>query len=238
MPHEVLAVFLRDIDDVAAVLGDACPAGEVLGVGEQAAPLRLEQVDHIEVFAVRFQVSAVRGQEVDMGVPAEPPPRVHVYPALDAQFQPLLARLDSHLRPQRFVLEAACHINDDIPARQPALTATVNISVCDLPHPHIAAHVNMPCVEVRVNLVVMAVRLVGYPFRRPEVDAARHRSAGVVVHNRYLHPVAPPVEQLDARPRSLSLALLFNLPPGQVRDSLAVLLDGHGCRWNRRYLSV
>ena len=163
-----------------------------------------------------------------MRVSAVPPPRVHVYPALDAEFKALLSRLDPHLRPQRLVLEAPRDIHYHIATRQPALAPAVNVGVGDMSHADIAADVYMPCVEIGIDLVVMSVRLVRDALRRSEVDAARHGHAGVVVHDRNLHPVAPAIHQLDARPWSLGFALLLDLFPRHMRYRLAALLDGHG----------
>ena len=160
-----------------------------------------------------------------MGVSAEPASCVHVYPALDAKIQPLLPRLDSHFRPQRLVLESARHIHDHIAPWQPAFAPTVNVGVGDLTHAHIATHVYVPSVEVGIDLIVMSVRLIRNPFRRSEVDPARHRPAGVVVYNRHLHPVAPAVHQLDACPWSLSQSILLDLSPRKEGDGLTILLD-------------
>ena len=47
-------------------------ADEVLGVGEEAAPLGGEDVDDVEAFACGFEVGAVAGEEVDVGVAGVP----------------------------------------------------------------------------------------------------------------------------------------------------------------------
>ena len=70
--EEVLPVFLGDVDDGAAVIGHAGAADEVLGVGEEAAPLGSEDVDDVEAFAGGFEVGAVAGEEVDVGVAGVP----------------------------------------------------------------------------------------------------------------------------------------------------------------------
>ena len=45
MAERVLPVFLADIRYVAAAIDDTGPPGKILGIGEQRAPLRLQQVD-------------------------------------------------------------------------------------------------------------------------------------------------------------------------------------------------
>ena len=70
--EEVLPVFLGDVDDGAAVVGNAGTADEVLGVGEEAAPLGGEDVDDVEAFAGGFEVGAVTRKEVDVGVAGVP----------------------------------------------------------------------------------------------------------------------------------------------------------------------
>ena len=68
----MLPVFLGDVDDGAAVIGHAGAADEVFGVGEEAAPLRSEDVDDVEAFAGGFEVGAVAREEVDVGVAGVP----------------------------------------------------------------------------------------------------------------------------------------------------------------------
>ena len=72
MAEEVLPVFLRDVDDGAAVVRHAGAADEVLGVGEEAAPLGGEDVDNVEALPGGFEVGAITGKKVDMGVAGVP----------------------------------------------------------------------------------------------------------------------------------------------------------------------
>ena len=51
VPEHVLPVFLADIRHVAAAVDDTGPAGEILGIGEQRAPLRLQQIDDPQILA-------------------------------------------------------------------------------------------------------------------------------------------------------------------------------------------
>ena len=115
--HEVLAVLLGDVDDAVAGPRDAWLAGEVLGVREEAAPLGLEQVDDVQVLALRLRVGALGPQEVDVRVAAVPALPVHVGPALEAQSELALARLDVDPGAQRFVLEAPRHVDEDLASR-------------------------------------------------------------------------------------------------------------------------
>ena len=62
MAEQVLAVLLRGVDDRLAVGRDVGRAGELLGVGEQVAPLRLQQVDDVQVLALRLGVAALRSR--------------------------------------------------------------------------------------------------------------------------------------------------------------------------------
>ena len=61
---------------------------------------------------------------------------------------------------ERLVLEAARHVDEHVAARQPALAGAVDVGVGDLPEPDVAADVEVPGAEVRVDVVVVAVRLV------------------------------------------------------------------------------
>ena len=238
MAQEVLPVLLADVDDVVALLVDARPAGEFLGVGEQAPPLRLQQVDHVQVLALRLGVAALGGQEVDVGVAGVPALRVHVRPALEPQRQLALAGLDAHTGAQRLVLEAAGHVHDHVAARQPALAAAVDVGVGDLTHPHVATHVHVPTAVVGVDLVVVAVRLEGNAGRRAEVDPARHRLAGVRVEHGHVHPVAAAVQQLDPHAAVLGAAALLHLAPADLADGAPALGDVDGGRRRRGDLRV
>ena len=72
MPEHVLPVFLADIRHVAATVDDTGPAGEILGISEQRAPLRLQQIDDTQILAPLFDLSARGRQEVHVRV-ARPP---------------------------------------------------------------------------------------------------------------------------------------------------------------------
>gem|GEM_PF-4111294 len=135
----------------------------------------------------------------------EPALRVHVRPALEPQCQFALPRLDADLCPERFILEAARHIHQHLTARQPALTAPVNVCVRDLPQAQVAADVDVPGAEVRVKVIVMAVGLIGNAFRRAEVDTAGDGSSGFVIKYGNVNPVPAAIHdfQLQAQAKQL-----------------------------------
>ena len=49
MSQDMLPVFLCDVDDIVSILQNAGFARELLLVGKEATPLRLEQVHDIEI---------------------------------------------------------------------------------------------------------------------------------------------------------------------------------------------
>jgi hypothetical protein len=69
LAEERLAGLLAHPGDVTSVGGGNRTAGELLGGGEQAAPLALQQVHHVQVLALLLGQRSLRGQEMDMGVP-------------------------------------------------------------------------------------------------------------------------------------------------------------------------
>ena len=60
MPHKVLSILLRGVDDIVAFTCHARMPGEVFDIREEAAPLRLEQIDDVQVFRLRFEMTALR----------------------------------------------------------------------------------------------------------------------------------------------------------------------------------
>ena len=160
--QEVLPVLLGDVDDGAAVVGHARTADEVFGVGEERAPLRLQHVDHVQVFARGLDVRAVAGEEVHVGVAAVPALGVHVGPAVEAQLQLALAGLDLDFGSQRLVLESAGHVHQHPSRGKPALAATVDVGVGGLVQPQVAANVHVPGVVLGVQVGMVPVGLVGH----------------------------------------------------------------------------
>ena len=144
MSHEVLPVLLSHVDDAVAALRDAGGAGEVLRIRKQAPPLRLQQVYHVEVLALRLQVRPRRREEMHVGVAAVPALGVHVRPSLEAELQFPLTRLDGDLRSEGFVLETARHVDDDLSSRQPPLAGAVDVGEGRLSESEIATHVVVP----------------------------------------------------------------------------------------------
>ena len=238
VPHEVLPVLLPDVDDVVALTRDAGGPREVLRIREQAAPLRLEQVHDVQVLALGLAVRALGRQEVDVRVAAVPALRVQVAPALDAQRQLALSRLDADRLPQRLVLVTAGDVDDNLPARQPPLAGPVDAGVGNLAQAHVAADVHVPCAHVGVDLVVKAVGLVRHSLRRAEVDPARYGPAGVVVQDGDVDPVLSGVDQFKPHAGGLDTPRLGNLAPPRAAYLLAALLDGDRGRRHGGHLHV
>ena len=228
MAQLVLAVLLRGVDDGPPVARDAGAPRELLAIREQAAPLRQQQVHHVQVFALGLRMAALRGEEMDVGVAAEPALGIHVAPALEPQHQLLLARRDRHGRSQRLVLKAARHVDEHLAARQPALARPVDIGVANPTEPDIATHVDVPGLHVAVHVGVMAVRLIGNAVGGAKVDAAGDRMPGLVVDHRGPHPVLAGVDQLQPHPRRCDNLLLLDLAPARPPKLLASL--GHSDR--------
>src|SRR5712692_5260426 len=95
-------------------------------------------------------------------VAAEPAPVIHIRPAPQPELQPPLARFDGDALAERLVFEPAGDVDEDLAAWQPALATTVDVGIGDLPETQITAHVDMPRVVVGVDMVVVAMRLVGH----------------------------------------------------------------------------
>ena len=134
---------------------------------------------------------------MDVRVPREPPLVVHVGPPADPELELALAGCDVNDLSDRFVLVPAGDVDDDAAAREPSLAGAVDVRVGGATEAEIAPDVDMPGPEVRVHVVVVAVRLIGHPLGRPEVDATRHGPARVVVEHGHMHPVPPLLEDLD-----------------------------------------
>ena len=223
--HEVLAVLLGGVDDVVALAGDAGFAGEVLDVGEEAAPLGLQEVDDVEVLGLGFEVAALRGEEVYVGVAGVPAALVHVYPAPEAQFEVALAGGDVYLGAEGVVFVAARDIDDDLAPGEPALRRAVDIGVADLAEPEVAADVNVPSVEVGVDLIMVSVGLVGHAFGRAEVDAGWDGPPGLVVHDANANPVLARLDELDADVLGIDCAAGLDVLPTSRRRSSRLPCD-------------
>ena len=238
VPHEVLSVFLRRVDDVVAFTSHTGMTGEVLDIREQAAPLGLEQVDNVQVLRLRFKMAALRGEEVNVRVAGVPSTLVHVDPAFQAQLKLLLSRSDLDLGTERLVFVATRGINDHLASWQPALCRPIDVGITNLTKPRVAADVDVPSVEVGVDLVVVAVWLVRHTVRRPEVDATRHDFPGLVVNYLDLHPVLTRFGKCNAHFFGLDRTLALNLSPCDAIDILAALRNIDRRRWYSRQLDV
>ena len=233
MAEHVLAVFLADVRDVAAAVDDAGPAGKLLGVGEQHAPLCLQHVDDTQVFAPLLELSARGGQEVHVRVARPPSFRGQVGDTPDPQRQVPLARLDPHGLPERFVLKPPRDVHDDVASRQPSLAGAVDIRVAALAEADVAANVVMPAAEILRDVIVVAVRLVGNPLGRTEMDPARHRPPCLVVDDADMHPVAAAFRQLERDPACVCPPVTCHVAPAHPAELVIVPPDRDGGRRQR-----
>ena len=112
--HHVLPVLLADIYDRVSAPRDVGLAGELLRAGEEAAPLALEQVHHVQVLGLRLVQRALGREEVDVGVAAVPAAPVHVGPAFQAQGELALAGLDGEAAADGLVLEPPGDVDYDL----------------------------------------------------------------------------------------------------------------------------
>src|SRR6476660_7388659 len=98
---------------------------------------------------------------MNMRVTAEISLLIHVDEPLQAEGQISLPRLESDPRTQRLVLVATGDIDHHFSAREPPLASTVNVGIGDLSETDVPADVDVPRVEIRADVVVMSVRLIG-----------------------------------------------------------------------------
>ena len=177
----MLTVLLADVGEVAAAVDDGW-AAEVLGVGEQRAPLRLQQVDHAQILAELLELRAGCGQEVHMRVARIPACGCEIYVPSQAQGKVPLAGLDPDRLAQRFVLETPRDVDQHVTARKPALAGAVDVRVRRLAEAYVAADVLVPAAEVLVDVLVVAVRLVRHA--RGERKCTRHGTGLPVASSR------------------------------------------------------
>ena len=235
MAEHVLAVLLADVGEVVAAVDHAARlapvrgAGEVLGVGEQRAPLRLQQVDDAEVLAALLELRAGGGQEVDVGVAGPPAAARPCRSCAGAAGSARAGRARSGRS------RAAVRTRTRGPRRRPPRRAAASPGRCRrcrrtwLAEPHVAADVVVPAAEVLVDVVVVAVRLVRHAFGGAEVHAARHRLAGRVVEDGDVHPVAAGIDQLDPDPVGGCLTVALDVAPARpsrVRRLAVLTVDG------------
>ena len=88
------------------------------------------------------------------------------------------------------VFEPAGGVDLDFADGEPALAAAIDVGVGGLVHAQVAADVGVPCVVAGIEVIVVAVGLVGDALGRAEVDAARQGLAGGVVDDAGVDPVA------------------------------------------------
>ena len=230
----VLAVLLADIGkEVSAVDGTVHAgraSGELLRAREQPAELGLEHVHHPDVLAELLELGAAGGEEVDVGVAGPPAAGGHVGGAVEAEGEFALAGFDPHGFAQRCVFEAAGHVDDHVSAGEPALAGAVDVGVGLLAEADVAADVVVPAAEVLVDVVVVAVWLVGDAFGGAEVHPAGDLLAGGVVEHGDVYPVAAGVDEFEAYLVGCGVAVVFEVGPGDLAEFGVALAYGHGGR--------
>src|SRR5207247_10719933 len=105
-----------------------------------------------------------------------------------------LARPNRHPRPYRLAVEAASHIDHHHATRQPALARAIDVGVADATESDVAADVDMAGVHIRIDPLLVAMRLVGNAVRGSEVHPTGHGLPGLVVDYRRADPVPASVQ--------------------------------------------
>src|SRR2546421_1671416 len=135
------------------------------------APLGKQEIHDIEILTPCLGVAPLCREKVYVRVAAEPAPGVHVAPALQPQRQFLLTRRDRHPRAQWLVLEASGHVDQHLATRQPALACAIDVGIADAAQPEGSANVDMPGAHIRVDPLMVTMRLIGNAVRGAEVYA-------------------------------------------------------------------
>ena len=173
-----------------------------------------------------------------MGVAGVPPALIHVDPTLETQLKLLLPGCDLDLGTERLVFVTAGRINDHLAPRKPALCRAIDVGVTDLTKPGVATDIDVPRIEIGVDLVVMAMRLIRHTVGRSEVDAARDDLPGLVVDHAHLHPVLARFRQRNVNLFGVDRPFVLNLSPLDAVDRLTFARNFNRCRWHARQLNV
>ncbi len=192
---------------------------EFFGVRKKTAPLGEQEVDHVQVFPAGLELGALGGQEMHVGIPAEIPFRVLIGPSPEPQGEVALSWFDGDTLSNRLILESTCHVHVYFPPWQPALALTVDVCVGHLTQSHVAAHVHVPRLQVRIDVGMMSVRRVWYAPGGTEMNAARDWQAGLVIQYRSVDPVRP-VSMTSNRTPGVSTASFASSAP-QLADPMA-----------------
>jgi hypothetical protein len=121
----VLAVLLPDVGEVSAATENGsgtagiAATAEVLGVGEEGAPLGLQEVDDPQVLPELFELGACGGKEVHVGVAGPPSLGRQVGHPPDPEGELALPGVDPHGLAEWFVLEPAGDLDVDVAAGKP-----------------------------------------------------------------------------------------------------------------------
>ena len=138
--------------------------------------------------------------------------------------------LDVNALANRLVLEPPCHVHVHLAPGQPPLALAVDVGVGHLAQGHVAAHVHVPSIQVRVYVGMVAVGRVGHALCRPEMYPARYGLARLVVQHRGVHPVPARVDDLEPDRGRLDDLFGFQLAPVGRTDRLPILFYGYGGR--------
>ena len=162
------------------------------------------------------QVGAVAGEEMDVGVAGVPAAGVGIGPTAEADLEFALAGLDLEFGAKGLVFEAAGGIHLDAADGEPALAAAVDVGVGCLVHSQVAADVGVPGVVAGVEVVVVAVGLVGNTLGRAEVNAAGQGLASGIVDDAGVDPVAALLGEAEAEARG-GVEVLAAFEVGEAR---------------------
>src|SRR5262249_16513620 len=101
----------------------------------------------------------------------------------------------------------------------------IDVRVGRATQPEVAAHVDVPCPQVGVHVVVVTVGLIRHTLRRTEVDPTRDGSTCLVIEHRHVDPVPAVPEDIHTDAFVRGRARLQLRPP-EVADFLTVVADG------------
>src|ERR1700732_4767996 len=91
----------------------------------------------------------------------------------------------------------------------------------------------MPAAEILRDVIVVAVRLVGNPLSRTEMDPARHRPPGRVVDDADMHPVAAAFPQLKRDLAEIRPPVTSHVAPAPPAELVLAPPDRDGGRRER-----
>ena len=139
---------------------------------------------------------------------------------------------------QGAVLEPASYVDKDVATWEPSLAGAVDVRIGDVPEAHVAADVYVPRAEVRVDVVVVTMRLERHSERAPEVGSASDRASRGSIEHADVDPVPPSVGQLYPSRAPHDRLSGLQLTPAQLPHLLVVRAELECRRWERGNLYV